>query len=60
VILEHPRIGPRKPEIMANLSRLLGVPTDRVNVKGKTHESVDAVGEGRAVEVHAVVLLSRV
>jgi 2C-methyl-D-erythritol 2,4-cyclodiphosphate synthase len=30
-----------------------------VNVKGKTHEKVDAVGEGRAVEVHVVVLVGR-
>jgi 2C-methyl-D-erythritol 2,4-cyclodiphosphate synthase len=30
-----------------------------VNLKGKTHEQVDAVGEGRAVEVHAVALLMR-
>lgn len=60
VILERPKIGGRKAEIVANLARLLGVPADRVNVKGKTHERVDAVGEGRAVEVHAVVLLARV
>lgn len=59
VILERPRIGPRKAEIVANLARLLEVPADRVNVKGKTHERVDAVGEGRALEVHAVVLLVR-
>ena len=32
---------------------------DAVNVKGKTHERVDAVGEGRAIEVHAVALLLR-
>jgi 2C-methyl-D-erythritol 2,4-cyclodiphosphate synthase len=29
----------------------------RINIKGKTHEQVDAVGEGRAIEVHAVALL---
>lgn len=59
VVLERPRLSPRKAEICANIARELGVPLDRVNVKGKTHEGVDAVGEGRAVEVHAVVLLGR-
>ena len=59
VILERPKLAPRKADIRASLARLLGIPTDRVNVKGKTHEKVDAVGEGRAVEVHAVVLLTR-
>lgn len=59
VILERPKLGPRKKEIRANLARLLGVPVERVNIKGKTHEKVDAVGEGRAIEAHAVVLLTR-
>ncbi len=57
VVLERPKIGPHKERIRANLARLLGVPPDRVNVKGKTHEKVDSVGEGRAIEAHACVLL---
>lgn len=60
VILERPRIGPVKDRIRANLARLLGVGLADVNVKGKSHESVDAVGEGRAIEAHAVVALARV
>ena len=59
VILEKPKIGPVKQRVRANLARLLGVPAERVNIKGKTHEKVDAVGEGLAVEAHAVVLLVR-
>lgn len=58
VILERPKISPVKEEIRANLARLLGVKVGAVNVKGKTHEKVDAVGEGRAVEVHVVALLA--
>jgi 2C-methyl-D-erythritol 2,4-cyclodiphosphate synthase len=37
----------------------LGVPAADLNLKGKTHERVDAVGEGRAIEAHVVVLLVR-
>jgi 2-C-methyl-D-erythritol 2,4-cyclodiphosphate synthase len=59
VILERARVSAHKDAIRRELGSLLRVPVDRVNVKGKTHEGVDAVGEGRAVEVHAVVLLSR-
>lgn len=59
VILERPRLGPRKAEMREVLADLLGVPMERVNLKGKTHEKVDAVGEGRAIEVHVVVLLVR-
>lgn len=59
VILERPKLGAHKAAMRANLAELLGVDVSRVNVKGKTHERVDAVGEGRAVEVHAVVVLVR-
>jgi 2-C-methyl-D-erythritol 2,4-cyclodiphosphate synthase len=59
VILERPKLSPRKDEMRANIARLLGLPLDAVNLKGKTHEKVDAVGEGRAVEVHCVVLMGR-
>jgi 2-C-methyl-D-erythritol 2,4-cyclodiphosphate synthase len=59
VICERPKLGPHKDAIRAVLADLLGMPPARVNVKGKTHEKVDAVGEGRAIEVHAVVLLER-
>ncbi len=59
VILERPKIGPIKENIRANLAKLLGVGASAVNVKGKTGEQVDATGEGRAIDVHAVVLMSR-
>ncbi len=57
VVCEAPKIGPHKPRMIANLAARLGCEAERVNLKGKTHEQVDAIGEGRAVEVHAVVLL---
>ncbi len=59
VICERPRITPAKQEMIGNLARHLECDRGRINIKGKTHEEVDAVGEGRAVEVHAVVLLER-
>lgn len=58
VILELPRIGARKPEMRALLASLLDVDPSCVNVKGKSHEGVDALGEGRAIEAHVVVLLA--
>lgn len=59
VILEEPRLGPVKAQIRARIAQLLAIDESQVNIKGKTHEGVDAVGEGRAIETHAVVLLSR-
>jgi 2-C-methyl-D-erythritol 2,4-cyclodiphosphate synthase len=57
VICERPKLGERRDAMQANIARLLDCHAAQVNIKGKTHEKVDAVGEGRAVEVHAVALL---
>lgn len=59
IICERPKIGPVKASMRSRLAELLGVDVTAVNIKGKTHEKVDAVGEGRAIEVHVVVLLVR-
>jgi 2-C-methyl-D-erythritol 2,4-cyclodiphosphate synthase len=59
IILERPKLSPIKAEMRAKIAQLLDVHESAVNVKGKTHEKVDAVGEGRAVEVHAIVLLAK-
>ena len=60
VICQKPKLSPHKDEIRAHIAGLLGVGVSRVNVKAKTHEGVDAVGEQRAIEVHCVVLVQRV
>jgi 2-C-methyl-D-erythritol 2,4-cyclodiphosphate synthase len=57
VICERPKVMPIKEKIRANVARLIGADVSLVNIKGKTHEKVDAVGEGRAIECHVVVLL---
>lgn len=59
VVLERPKLAGRRDEIRASIAGLFGVSVERINVKGKTGEGVDAAGEGRAVEAHAVVLMSR-
>ena len=59
VVLEQPRLSSCKGQIRKNLAQLLGTSASAVNVKGKTGEGVDAVGEGRAIEAHVVVLLMR-
>ena len=57
IILQRPKLSPHKPAIVANLCKILGAHPSVVNVKAKTHEKVDSMGEGRSVAVHAVVLL---
>ena len=57
VILERPKIAPFLDDIRAALAGVLDVPLERVSVKGKTNEGVDAIGRGEAIAAHAVALL---
>lgn len=57
VVLERPKIAGFLAEIRARLAEALGIDVDRVSVKGKTNEGVDAVGRGEAIAAHAVALL---
>lgn len=59
VIAERPRIRPRVEEMRRALAAALDIPVDRVSVKGKTNEGLDAVGRGEAVAAWAVALLAR-
>lgn len=57
IMLETPKLRPYVQEMRDNLARVLGVQTGCVSVKAKTGEGLDAVGEGQAITVQAVVLL---
>jgi len=57
VVLQKPKLSPHKETIRHNLVALLRCDLSQVNVKGKTHEQVDALGENRAIACHAVALL---
>src|SRR5262249_47176204 len=57
VVLEAPKIKDHIDAMRAGVARALGVQVDRVSIKGKTNEGVDAVGRGEAVAAHAVALV---
>jgi 2-C-methyl-D-erythritol 2,4-cyclodiphosphate synthase len=57
VICQSPKLAPYILSIRENISKLTGVALNRVSVKAKTKEKVDAVGKGKAVEVFCSVLL---
>nr|AFK44965.1 unknown [Lotus japonicus] len=59
LILQRPKLSPHKDVIKANLSALLGVDPSVVNIKAKTHEKVDSLGENRSIAAHTVVLLMK-
>jgi 2-C-methyl-D-erythritol 2,4-cyclodiphosphate synthase len=57
VICERPKLRPCIELIRERLASVMGVGKGRISVKGKTNESMDDVGAGVGVEVHAVALL---
>lgn len=59
LILQRPKLSPHKEVIRANLCELLGADPSVVNLKAKTHEKVDSLGENRSIAAHTVVLLMR-
>lgn len=59
VICERPKLSTYKELMRSNVAAGLGVELGQVNIKGKTHEGVDSIGRGEAIEVHCVVLLSQ-
>lgn len=59
VNLERPKLRPFIEAMREKLAGALDVGLDCVSVKAKTGEKVDAVGDGRAVKVEAVILLEK-
>ena len=59
VLLERPKLAEHVPAIEQRVAECLDIGAERVNVKAATNEGLDAVGEGRAIACHAVVLLAR-
>jgi len=57
VIAQAPKLAPHIAAMRQNIAQALGMDVDRVNVKAKTAEKMGPVGEGRAMEARAVVLL---
>ncbi|MDQ0590846.1 2-C-methyl-D-erythritol 2,4-cyclodiphosphate synthase [Variovorax paradoxus] len=59
VIAQAPKLAPHIPAMCRRIAEVLGLAPDQVNVKAKTAEKLGPVGEGRAMEARAVVLLHR-
>ncbi|WP_076997045.1 2-C-methyl-D-erythritol 2,4-cyclodiphosphate synthase [Variovorax sp. KK3] len=59
VIAQAPKLAPHIPGMCARIASALEVEAGQVNVKAKTAEKLGPVGEGRAMEARAVVMLHR-
>jgi len=59
LILQTPKVKDIKPAMKDNLVRLLRTSDSRVNIKARTHEKVDSIGESRSYACHVVVILEK-
>jgi 2-C-methyl-D-erythritol 2,4-cyclodiphosphate synthase len=57
LILERPKVAAFKPAMKTNIVNLLETTPGRVNIKARTHERVDSVGELRSLSCHVVLTL---
>jgi 2-C-methyl-D-erythritol 2,4-cyclodiphosphate synthase len=58
VITERPKLGPHFPAMRQMLSRALRVPAEKIHLKAKTNEGMDAIGRGEAIAAHVVATLA--
>jgi 2-C-methyl-D-erythritol 2,4-cyclodiphosphate synthase len=59
LILERPKVASFKPAMKENIVELMHTTPGRVNLKARTHERVDSVGELRSLSCHVVLTLER-
>jgi 2-C-methyl-D-erythritol 2,4-cyclodiphosphate synthase len=57
VITEKPKLGPHFPKMREALAKALSVGADKIHLKAKTNEGVDAIGRGEAIAAHVVATL---
>jgi 2-C-methyl-D-erythritol 2,4-cyclodiphosphate synthase len=57
IIAEKPRLSGFIDRMRGEISRTLGIPADRVNVKAGTSEGMGFTGRGEGIEVLAVALI---
>lgn len=57
--LEKPKLRSYIDQMRESLAAVLEAETNRISIKAKTAEGLDAVGRGEAVSVSAIVLLTK-
>lgn len=59
IIAQNPKMMPYIPKMKEALSSLLGLEPTDISIKAKTKEKLDAVGESKAIESNAIVMLEK-
>ncbi len=56
IVAEEPKIAPYISKIKENFCRILELTTNQINIKAKTNEGLDAIGQKNAISAWAVAL----
>jgi 2-C-methyl-D-erythritol 2,4-cyclodiphosphate synthase len=57
IVAQAPRLAPHLAAMQKTMAEAAGIECDRVNVKVKSGEGLDAVGKEEGVSAHAVCLI---
>jgi len=57
IIAQNPKMMPYIPKMKEILADILAISPSVISIKAKTKEKLDAVGENKAIEANAIVLL---
>lgn len=60
IVAEAPRLVPHFPAMIANLTRLLGLSPEDLNLKATTTEKMGFAGKGEGIAAYAVVLVDKI
>lgn len=58
IIAERPKLTPYVPQMREAIARALEVETERISVKSTTSKGLGFIGQGQAIAVHAVALVT--
>ncbi len=57
IIAQSPKMMPYIPKMKETLANVLQITPSNISIKAKTKEELDAVGENKAIEANAIVML---
>jgi len=59
VLIEEPKLEPFKNKMRESIAKIIGIESERINIKATTAERVGAIGRGEAAVSQAVVLIQK-
>ena len=60
IVLQSPKISNRIPEMISQLSEILGINEGQVSIKAKTSEKLGFIGREEGVSAYAICLLQKI